>query len=133
MFEKICWPDGFRCDAQLSSPHWRILVRTSRWLNSLTATRWVPLMGAARVIYRKDPLLNDMKASNVFPLNIFSILCLMYKCKQNISPPVFGNTFIHRRKTKYELRNENFIQEPLCGTNFRQYCISYVDPTFRTK
>ena len=42
---------------------------------------------AARLIYHKDwythasPLLNYMKALNVFNLNIFSILCFMYKCK----------------------------------------------------
>ena len=46
---------------------------------------------AARVIYRKDrythasPLLNDMKAFNDFQLNIFNILCFMYKYKQNLS------------------------------------------------
>ena len=63
---------------------------------------------AARVIYHKDrythasPLLNDMKALNIFKLNIFNILCFMYKCKQN--------------------------QEPLCRTNFSQYCISYRGP-----
>ena len=56
---------------------------------------------AARVIYHKDqcthasPLLNDMKALNVFQLNIFNILCFMYKCKQNLNPPVFRNIFTH--------------------------------------
>ena len=75
---------------------------------------------AARVIYHKDrythvsPLLNDMKALNVFQLNIFNILCFMYKCKQNLNPPVFRNIFTHRTKTKYALRNENSIQKPLC-------------------
>ena len=40
---------------------------------------------AVRVIYHKDrytrasPLLNDMKALNVFKLNIFNILCFVYK------------------------------------------------------
>ena len=89
---------------------------------------------AARVIYHKDwythasPLLNDMKALNVFKLNIFNILCFMYKCKQNLNPPVFRNIFTHRTKTKYALRNEYSIQEPLCRTNFSQYCISYRGP-----
>ena len=86
---------------------------------------------ATCVIYHKDrythasPLLNDMKALNVFQLNILNILCFMYKCKQNLNPPVFLNIFTHRTKTKYALRNENSIQEPLCRTNFSQYCISY--------
>ena len=50
----------------------------------------------------------------------------MYKCKQNLNPPVFPNIFTHSTKTKYALRNEYSIQEPLCRTNFSQYyCISY--------
>ena len=69
-----------------------------------------------------------MKALNIFKLNIFNILCLMYKCNQNLNPLVFRNIFIHRTKTKYALRNEYSIQEPLCGANFIQYCISYRGP-----
>ena len=89
---------------------------------------------AARVIYHKDrythasPLLNDMKALNIFKLNIFNILSFMYKCKQKLNPPVFRNIFTHRTKSKYALRNEYSIQEPLCRTNFSQYCISYRGP-----
>ena len=61
---------------------------------------------AARVIYHKDryahasPLLNDMKALNVFKLNIFNNLCFMYTCKQDLNPPVFCNIFTHRTKNK---------------------------------
>ena len=86
---------------------------------------------AARAIYHKDwytnasPLLNDMKALNVFKLNIFNILCFMYKCQQNLNPPVFRNIFNHRAKTKYALRYKNYAQESLCRINFSQYCISY--------
>ena len=90
---------------------------------------------AAPVIYHKDrythasPLSNDMKVFNVFKLNIFNIfLCFMYKCKQNLNPPVFRNIFTNRTKTKYALRNKYSIQEPLCRTNFSQYCISYRGP-----
>ena len=52
----------------------------------------------------------------------------MYTCKQNLNPPVFRNIFTHRTKTKYVLRNEYSIQEPLCRTTFSQYCISYRGP-----
>ena len=89
---------------------------------------------AARLIYHKNrythasPLLNDMKALNVFQLNIFDILCFMYESKKNLNPPVFRNIFTHRIKTKYALRNENSIQEPLCRTNFSQHCVSYRGP-----
>ena len=89
---------------------------------------------AACVIYHKDwythasPLLNYMKALNVFKLNIFNIFCFMYKCKQNLNSPVFHNIFVHRTKTKYAHRNEYSLQEPLCRTNFSQHWISYRGP-----
>ena len=38
----------------------------------------------------------------------------MYKYEQNLNPPVFRNIFTQRTKTKYAVRNENFIEEPLC-------------------
>ena len=57
----------------------------------------------------------------------------MYKCNQNLNPLAFRNIFTHRTKTKYALRNEYSIQEPLCGTNFSQYCISYCGPYFWNK
>ena len=75
----------------------------------------------------------EMKTLNVFQLNIFNIFCFMYKCKQNLNPPVFPNIFTHRTKIKYLLRNENPIEESLCRTNFSQYYIAYVDPAFGTK
>ena len=89
---------------------------------------------AVRVIYHKDqythakPYLTDMKALNIPKLNIFNILCFICKCKQNLDPPVFCNIFTHTTKTKYALRNEYSIEEPLCQTNFSQYFISYRRP-----
>ena len=74
-----------------------------------------------------------MKALNVFKLNIFNIVCIMYKCKQNLNPPVFPNIFTHRTKTKYALRNEYSIQELLCRTNLVSIAFHTVDPTFGTK
>ena len=90
---------------------------------------------AARVIYHKDrythasPLLNDMKALNVFKLNIFNILCFMYKCKQNLNLPVFRNIFTHRTKTnmssKMNILFKNlYAEQILVGIAFHT-----VDPT----
>ena len=56
---------------------------------------------AACLIYFKNryahakPLLNDMKALNIYELNIFNILCFMYKCKYDMCPPI-------RRRLQFE-------------------------------
>ena len=73
-------------------------------------------------------LFNDMKALNVFKLNIFNSLCFMYKSKQNLNLPVFRNIFTHRTKIKYALQNKYSIQELPYQTNFTQHCISYRGP-----
>ena len=94
---------------------------------------------AARVIYHKDrythasPLLNDMKALNVFKLNILNILCFMYKCKQNLNPPVFRNIFIHRTKTKYALRMNILFKNIYVEQILVSIAFHTVDPTFGTK
>ena len=41
--------------------------------------------------------------------------------------------FYSQNKTKYALRNENYVQEPLCRTNFSQYYISYRGPNLWNK
>ena len=64
----------------------------------------------------------------MFSGQIFPIFCFMYKCKKNLNQPVLRNIFTHRTETKYALRNENSVQEPLCQTNYSQYCISYCGP-----
>ena len=61
---------------------------------------------------------------------VVNILRLMHKCKYNLNSPVFCNVFTHRTRSKYTLWNETSIHEPLCQTNFSQYCISYVEPIF---
>ena len=66
----------------------------------------------ARVIYHKDqythasPLLNDMKALNIFKLNNFNVLCFIYKCKQNL------------KQAKYVFRNENSNSETSMPNKF---------------
>ena len=74
-----------------------------------------------------------MKGLNVFKLNIFNILCFLYKCKQNLHPSVFCDIFTHRTKTKYVLQNQDSTQEPLCRTNSTQCYISYHGPNLWNK
>ena len=51
----------------------------------------------ARIINFKDrfthaqPLLHDMKALNVFQINLFHIIYFMFKCQNKIAPPIFHN------------------------------------------
>ena len=60
---------------------------------------------------------------NVLQLNIFNILCF---CISN--PFVFHNIFTHRTRTKYALRNENYIQEPLCQIQSALHFIQWTLP-----
>ena len=69
-----------------------------------------------------------MKALNIYELNIFNILCFMFKCKENLSPSVFINLYNLKPKSKYELRDSKNIQEPFCKTKIDQFCISYRGP-----
>ena len=45
-------PDGCSCDAQLSSPRWRTLLKLLSWIRSLTATRWVSSRDTSNVTRR---------------------------------------------------------------------------------
>ena len=49
----------------------------------------------------------------------------MFKCKTNESPVSFHNLYTLKDKNKYNLRNDNQIQQPLSLTNFGKSCISY--------
>ena len=57
----------------------------------------------------------------------------MYKCKQNINPPVFRSIFTHRTKTEYALRNENSIQNFYAKQILVSIAFSPLDPIFGTK
>ena len=94
---------------------------------------------AAHVIYHKDrythasPLLNDMKALNVFQLNIFNILCFMYKCKQNLNPPLFRNIFTHKQKPNMRSEMKILFKNPYAEQILVSIAFHTVDPTFGTK
>jgi len=89
---------------------------------------------SARLINFKDrythakPLLEDMKALNVYELNVFNILCFMYKCRYNLSPYVFRDIYKLKPINKYTLRRNQSLLEPKCRTNFDQFSITYRGP-----
>ena len=61
-----------------------------------------------------------MKALNLFKLNIFNILCFMYKCKQNQTPNM-------RSEMKILFKNL-YVEQILVSIAFHT-----VDPSFGTK
>ena len=61
-----------------------------------------------------------MKVLNVFKLNIFNILCSMYKCKQNLKP--------NMRSEMNSLFKNLYVEQILVSIAFHT-----VDPTSGTK
>jgi hypothetical protein len=74
------------------------------------------------------PLFLDIKALSIFKLNIYSILCLVYKSVNSLCPPVFNDLSTKKPPNKYSLRIENKLYEPMCKTKFSQFGIFYRGP-----
>ena len=89
---------------------------------------------AIRVINFKDsltptaPLFLELKALSIYKLNIYNILCLVYKSLQKSCPQSFFNLATKKPPTKYNLRNEGILFEPTCKTKFSQFSINYRAP-----
>ena len=66
---------------------------------------------AIRLLSFKDqfthprPLFKEIIASNMYEINIFNILCLMYKCKNKACPKAFESLFTLKPKNKYQKRS----------------------------
>ena len=73
---------------------------------------------AARIINFKDrfthaqPLLHNMKALNIFQINLFHIIFFMFKCKKKIAPPVFDHFFTPIPENKYNIGSRGKLKEP---------------------
>ena len=84
---------------------------------------------AIRIIYAANrlahtkPLFMEMKILNVYEINVFQVLTLMFKCKHNISPKIFQNLFSLKPPNKYILRR-HLLVEPFVKTKFEEFCIS---------
>ncbi|MBY0581213.1 MAG: endonuclease/exonuclease/phosphatase family protein, partial [Rickettsiales bacterium] len=90
---------------------------------------------AARVINFKSrfsnskPLLKEMNALNIYQLNVFNVLCFMFKCKELMSPDVFTNLYKIKPLNKYNLRCNNILEKPIFKNKHDQFCISYRGPS----
>ena len=89
---------------------------------------------ASRIIFNEnrfqhsEPLLKEMKALNIYQLNIFSTACFMFK---NIilkeTPQVF-DTLSNVNDNKYQTRLCGNLKKPYCKTYRRQKTIAYRGP-----
>ena len=74
------------------------------------------------------PLFNQIGVLNIYELNIFNILCLMFKCKNKACPKAFENIFTLKSKSKYQLKRICTLLEPFCKSKFSHLCINYRGP-----
>ena len=65
---------------------------------------------------------------NIYKINIFNILCLMFKCKNKACPKAFENLFTLKPKNKYQLKRSCTLLERFCKSKFRKLCINYRGP-----
>ena len=89
---------------------------------------------AVRIINLKDrfthakPLFQGMKILSLFEINLFQILCFMFKCKVNLAPQIFQYLFTLKPENKYTTRSAGTLIEPLCRTKLSQFSISFRGP-----
>lgn len=74
------------------------------------------------------PLFMEMKILNIYELNVYNILCFIYKWNNDINLPIFKDLFSQKPVNKYTLRNNDFLYEPICRTKFSQFCIAFRAP-----
>ena len=88
----------------------------------------------ARIINFKDrlthakPLMQELKALNIYQLNIFQTLLFMHKVKNENIPDVFKNSFrINTNKYNTKAANTTFYK-PFYRTKTSQYSILFRGP-----
>ena len=89
---------------------------------------------AIRTINFKDrythskPLFLEMKVLNIYEMNIYNILCLLFKCKLKTCPRIFYDLYAEKPPNKYLMRSKGLLTEPKCKTKFETFNISYRAP-----
>ena len=89
---------------------------------------------AIRVINFKDrlthakPLLVEMRVLSLYEINIFQVLCFMFKCKEKIAPKVFHFLFTLKPENKYTTRSTGILVHPFGKNKFSEFSISSRGP-----
>ena len=92
---------------------------------------WASTYNAARIINFKDrfthaqPLLHNMKALNIFQINLFHIIFFMFKCKKKIAPPIFHNLFTPIPENKCNIRSRGKLTKPFYKKKRTPFNIDY--------
>ena len=74
------------------------------------------------------PLFKEIGALNIYEINIFNILCLMFTCKNKACPKAFENLFILKPQNKYQKERSCTLLESFCKSKFSHLCINYRAP-----
>ena len=72
-----------------------------------------------------QPLPHNMKALNIFHINLFHIIFFIFKCKKKITPPIFHNLFTPTPENKYNIRSRGKLTGPFYGKKRTQFNIDY--------
>ena len=89
---------------------------------------------AARIIFNEnrfahsEPLLTEMKALNIYQLNVFNIACFMFKNVELKETPRVFDTLSIAINNKYDTRLCGDLKTPYCKTLRKQKTISYRGP-----
>ena len=75
-----------------------------------------------------QPLLHDMKALNIFQINLFHIICFMFKCKEKINSPIFRSLLTPKAENKYNIRSREKLTESFYRKKRIQFNIDYRGP-----
>ena len=93
----------------------------------------------ARIINFKDrfthaqPLLHNMKALNIFEIDLFHMIFFMFKCKKKIAPFIFHNLFTPIPENKYHIRSRGKLTTPFYRIKRTQLNIDYRGPHLRNE
>ena len=89
---------------------------------------------AARIIhfkskfYHSQPLLLEMKALNVYQLNLYKHSCFMFLFREGKTPTTF-DTYFTVTDNKYSTRSCGSFHKPFYKTNCSRFSVSYRGPS----
>ena len=80
--------------------------------------------------FPSKPLFLDMNILDIYAVNIFQILCLVYKCRENLAPEIFKSVYTLKPIGKYSMRSSSneVLKEPFYRNNYQKFSFSFRGP-----